>query len=447
MDFKEEYKRKLISPQDAAKLVKPGTWIDFGYFIGAAYLIEEEVAKRKEELVNVKIRSSGFCLEPQTIKADPEQQAFIFHDFFFIKHERKYYDAGCLSHIPFNFHEAPRLYREFLRDSVDIAFMGVTPMDKYGYFNFGVGLASQKAICDVARTVVVEVNESMPWAMGGYDEAIHIQNVDFIIENKKYKIPEFEEVKPTDVDRAIAHNIISLIEDGATLQLGIGAVPNIVGNLLIDSGKKDLGIHSEMFTDSMVDLIQERVVTGSRKSLNPGKAVYCFAAGSRKMYDFIDHNPLLAGFPVSYTNDPYIISQNEKQVSINNAIKVDLTGQVSSETVGYRQVSGTGGQLDFSLGAYMAQGGKALICLHSTYESKDGKIESRIVPKLEAGEVVTVPRSVTSSIVTEYGVANLKGKSTWERARSLIEISHPRFRDELKEEARKILIIPKGVKF
>ncbi|RZN68533.1 MAG: hypothetical protein EF807_05780 [Candidatus Methanolliviera hydrocarbonicum] len=238
----------------------------------------------------------------------------------------------------------------------------------------------------------------------------------------------------------------SLIENGSTMQLGIGGMPNIIGQLLMEHGKKDLGIHTEMFTDSMADLIEEGVITGRKTSLNPGKAVHCFAAGSRRMYDFMDHNTSLAGFPVDYTNDPYIISQNEKQVAINSAIAVDLTGQVCSETVGYRHISGTGGQLDFTLGAYMSKGGKAFTCLHSTYKTKDGEVESRIVPQLERGDVVTVPRSVTSYVATEYGVVNLKGKTSWERAKLLISIAHPDFRDELEREAEEKNIIPKTLR-
>ncbi|VUT23551.1 MAG: butyryl-CoA:acetate CoA-transferase domain-containing protein [Candidatus Methanolliviera sp. GoM_oil] len=446
MQYEGEYAQKLTATEDAAKLVKSGMWIDLGFFMGIAYLMEEEIAERADELEDVKIRTTGFHLEPQTVKADPEQKHFIFNDFFIMKRERRYYDMGCLSHIPFNFHDEPRVYREFLKDEVDIAFMEVTPMDRGGYFNFGVGLAAQKAICDVAKTVVVEVNRLMPWVPGGYDESIHISDVDFIVENEKYEIPELGNPDATDVDKKIAENVAPLIENGSTIQLGIGGMPNIIGQLLIEHGKKDLGIHTEMFTDSMADLIEEGVVTGKKKSLNPGKAVHCFAAGSRRMYDFMDHNISLAGFPVDYTNDPYIISQNEKQVAINSAIVVDLTGQVCSETAGYRHISGTGGQLDFTLGAYMSKGGKAFTCLHSTYKTKDGKMESRIVPCLKYGDAVTVPRSITSYVATEYGVVNLKGRSCGERAKLLISIAHPDFRDELEREAEEKNIIPKALR-
>ena len=446
MNYKKEYDRKIISPEDAAKLVKSGMWIDFGFFMGAAYCMEEEIAKKVDELEDVKIRAAGFYLEPQTIKADPEQKHFIFNDFTFRKRERKYGDMGCLSHIPFNFHDGPRIYREFLKNEVDIAFIEVTPMDEHGYFNFGVGITHVKAVCDVAKTVVVETNESMPWAMGGYDESIHISDVDFTVENKKYQIPELENPDPTAVDRKIAENVAPLIEEGSTIQLGVGGMPNIIGQLLIEYGMKDLGIHTGMLTDSMVDLIEEGVVTGRKKSLNLGKTVHCSAIGSRRLYDFMDRNTSLAGFPVDYTNDPYIISQNEKQVAINSVIKVDLTGQVCSETVGYRQISGTGGQLDFTLGAYMSKGGKAFTCLHSTYKTKDGGIESKIVPHLEYGDIVTVPRSITSYVATEYGVVNLKGRSCGERAKLLISIAHPDFIDELEREAKEKNIIPKGLR-
>jgi len=302
----------------------------------------------------------------------------------------------------------------------------------------------QKAACDVAKKVVLEVNEHMPWVYGGYDEVVNISQVNYIVENHEYKIPEFPAAAVTPEDEAIAELLAEQIEDGATIQLGVGAIPSVVGKLLIRHGLKDLGIHSEMFNDSMMELIEAGVVTGSRKSLNPGKAVHCFAAGSEKLYKFMDRNPVLAGFPVDYTNDPYTIAKNEKQIAINSTLRVDLRGQVCSESVGTRQISGTGGQLEFTRGAYMAEGGKAFICLHATREGKDGKPVSNIVPVLELGDMVTVPASDVSCVVTEYGMVNLKGKSVWQRAKALISIAHPSFHDELTKAAIKAGFITRG---
>jgi len=338
------------------------------------------------------------------------------------------------------------MYREWLKDKVDITFIEVTPMNKHGYFNFGASITRQKAACDVARTVVMEVNETQPWVCGGYDEVVHISQVDYVVENNKYEIRDVPPRPATKTDGKIAQYIAELIEDGATIQLGIGGMPNAVGELLIEHDLKDLSIHTEMFTESMMDLIQAGIVTGSKNSLNPGKAVHCFAIGSEKLYQFMDHNPALAGFPVDYTNNPYIIAQNNKQVAINSALQVDLTGQVCSEAVGYRHISGTGGQLQFTRGAYMSQGGKAFVCLYSTHKDSDGKLRSNIVPALEPGDIVTVPRTDVSYIVTEFGVVNLKSKTTWQRAKLLISIAHPDFRAELEEAAERMNLVTKGTR-
>jgi acyl-CoA hydrolase len=442
VDYREEYQRKLISADEAAGLVKSGMWIDYGAICGFPSLIDEKLAARAAELKEVKIRAEHS--HTQIPRIDPDQAHFIHNSWFLGKVEREYHQNGCCSYIPFGLSEGPRMYREWLKDEVDITFIEVTPMDENGNFNFGTAVTRQKAACDVAKTVVVEVNEHQPWVYGGYDEVVHIAQVDYIVENYEYKIPEFPAAAATPEDEAIARLLAEQIEDGATVQLGVGAIPSIIGKLLIQHGLKDLGIHSEMFNDSMMELIEAGVVTGNRKSINPGKAVHCFAAGSEKLYKFMDRNPALAGFPVDYTNDPYIIAKNEKQIAINSSLRVDLRGQVCSESVGTRQISGTGGQLEFTRGAYMSPGGKAFICLHAAREDRDGELISNIVPTLELGDMVTVPASDVSYIVNEYGMVNLKGKSTWQRAKLLISIAHPDFRDQLTEAARKANIITRG---
>ena len=442
MDFHSEYQRKLISAEEAAGLVKSGMWIDYGAICGFPSLIDEKLAGRAKELRGVKIRAEhSHTMIP---RIDPEQEHFVHNSWFLGKVEREYHKNGACSYIPFGLGEGPRMYREWLKDDVDITFIEVTPMDENGNFNFGAAVTRQKAACDVAKIVVLEVNEHMPWVYGGYDEVVNISQVNYIVENHEYKIPEFPAAAVTPEDEAIAELLAEQIEDGATIQLGVGAIPSVVGKLLIRHGLKDLGIHSEMFNDSMMELIEAGVVTGSRKSLNPGKAVHCFAAGSEKLYKFMDRNPVLAGFPVDYTNDPYTIAKNDKQIAINSTLRVDLRGQVCSESVGTRQISGTGGQLEFTRGAYMAEGGKAFICLHATREGKDGKPISNIVTTLELGDMVTVPASDVSCVVTEYGMVNLKGKSVWQRAKALISIAHPSFRDELTKAAIKAGFITRG---
>lgn len=440
--FRDEYRRKLISAEEAAGLVQSGMWIDYGAICGFPSLVDARLAERAGELKSVKIRAEHS--HTQLPKIDPFQEHFIHNSWFLGKVEREYQKNGACSYIPFGLSEGPRLYRERLKDEVDITFIEVTPMDENGNFNFGTAITRQKAACDVAGTVVVEVNEHQPWVYGGYDEVVNISQVDYIVENHEFKIPEFPTPVATEEDKVIAGYLAERIEDGATIQLGVGAIPAVVGKLLIEHGLKDLGVHTEMLNDSMMELIEAGVITGKRKSLNPGKVVHCFAAGSERLYKFMDHNPVLAGFPVDYTNDPYIIARNRKQIAINSALRVDLRGQVCSETVGTRQISGTGGQLEFTRGAYMAEGGKAFICLHAARRDSDGKLISNIVPTLISGDMVTVPASDVSLVVTEYGVVNLKGKSVWQRAKALISIAHPSFREELEKAARRENFITQG---
>jgi acyl-CoA hydrolase len=444
MDYKEEYRRKLISAEEAARLVKSDMWVDYGGMLSFPYLIDEELAKCTNELERVKVRSCYPMKEPETLKIDTGGEHFLFNDWHFSYFTRRYHDAGCCSYVPYNLGEGPVLYRHLLAHKPDIAFMEVTPMNRQGFFNFGT-VEKNKAICDMAEIVVVEVNQSMPWILGGYDECIHISQVNYIVENSKFGIYELPLSELTEADRLIAKCVADLIEDESTVQIGIGSLPNEVGRLLIERGARDIGIHTEVFTESMMDMFEAGVITNNKKSLNPGKAVCSIIVGSRKLYDFVDHNTMVAGFPSDYTNNPYIIAQNRKQVSVNSAIEVDLQGQVSSESYGYRHISGSGGQLEFARGTYASPGGKAIICLPSTYKNKSGKVCSRIVVSFSPGTIVTVPRTDVSHIMTEFGVVNLKGKTVWERAKALISIAHPDLRDELEEQARKFNIIPKGL--
>ncbi len=417
-------------------------WIDYGAICGFPSLIDEKLGERAAELKGVKITAEHS--HTQIPRLDPAQEHFIHNSWFLGKVEREYHKQGCCSYIPFGLGEGPRMYREWLRDQVDITFIEVTPMDAGGNFNFGAAVTRQKAACEVAKKVVVEVNEHMPWVCGGHDEVVNISDVDYIVENYEYKIPEFPAAEVTPEDRAIAALLAEQIEDGATIQLGVGAIPSVVGKLLIEHGLRDLGIHSEMLNDSMMELIEAGVVTGASKTLDRGRAVHCFAAGSEKLYRFMDRNPALAGFPVDYTNDPYVIAKNDNQIAINSTLRVDLRGQVCSESVGCRQISGTGGQLEFTRGAYLSKGGKAFICLHASRQSQGGRMVSNIVPVLELGDMVTVPASDVSYIVTEYGMVNLKGKSVWQRAKALVSIAHPAFRDELTDAAIKLGFITRG---
>jgi acyl-CoA hydrolase len=442
-DFDTAYKSKLISADEAAGLVESGMWVDYGAICGFPSLVDIKLAGRAASLKDVRIR--GEHSHTRIPEYDPQQEHFVYNSWFLGRLERQHGDAGACSYIPFNLNEGPRMYREWLKDEVDIAFIEVTPMDENGYFNFGTAITRQKAAAEAARKVVVEVNPHQPWVFGGYDACIHISEVDCIVENYEYKIPEFPNPGVSATERAIAGHIAGLIEDRATIQLGVGAIPSAVGKLFIEHGLKDLGVHSEMFSDSIMELMQAGVVTGAGKQIDRGKAVFCFAAGTSRLYEFMNRNPALLGYPADYTNNPYVIARNEKQAAINSALKVDLKGQVCSESVGARQISGTGGQLDFTRGAYLSPGGKAFICLCSRREGKDGRLHSGIVPVLDAGDTVTVPATDTFYVVTEHGAVNLKGRSSWERARLLISIAHPDYRENLERAAREMGLIPRGI--
>jgi acyl-CoA hydrolase len=307
-------------------------------------------------------------------------------------------------------------------------------MDERGFFNFGPQVSHAMALCETADTVILEVNPNMPRCLGGFEEAIHIDNVSMITE-ANWPLPQLSPISPSETDRRIAELIMEHLRDGDCLQLGIGGMPNAVGALIAQSDLKDLGIHTEMFVDSFVDMIESGRVTGARKNIDKYKVVCTFALGGKKTYDFIDDNPAVAFYPVDYTNDPEIIARNDRVVAVNNCVETDIFGQVCSESFGARQISGTGGQLDFTFGAYRSEGGRAFICMSSSHASKNGTRVSRIRPSLTPGAVVTVPRSMVHFLVTENGIANLKGLTLWERAEAIISIAHPDFRDELIKEA------------
>jgi acyl-CoA hydrolase len=334
------------------------------------------------------------------------------------------------------FSELPRYIREHI-EPINVAMLQVGPMDKHGYFNFGPQNIHSKAVCDRANTVIVEINEKMPRCLGGYEEAIHISQVDFIVLGSNPDLVELPVIEPTEMDKKAAQFIIEEMEDECCLQLGIGGMPNAVGNLVAGSDLKNLGCHTEMMVSSYIEMYETGRLTNLKKNINVGKMVYSFALGNKKLYEFIDDNPQCASFPVNYTNTPSVASMNDKLISINSAVEVDLYGQVCAESSGTRMISGTGGQLDFVIAAYESKGGKSIICLPSCYTGRDGVIRSRIVPTLTPGAIVTDPRSVAQYIVTEYGKYQMKGMTVWQRAEGLINLAHPDYRDDLVKAAER----------
>jgi acyl-CoA hydrolase len=340
-----------------------------------------------------------------------------------------------------NFGEAPDYYRRFI-DPPDVVCLKACPMDEHGYFNFSASVTYAKALTERAKVLIVETSPQLPYVYGG-ETSVHARDVDFVIEGPDEPIPELTNPEPSEVDRKVASLIAAEVEDGACLQNGIGGMPNAVCSMLRDTGLRDLGIHTEMMVDGMIDLIEAGIVTGARKSLNRFESVFTFALGSRRLYDFIHKNPRVTSHAVDYTNLPSQIMKNERVVAINNTTQIDLQGQAASESDGHRHLTGTGGQLQFMRGAYASPGGKSFLCLSSVYERK-GVRRSRIVPTLTPGNIVTTPRTDVMYVVTEYGMVNLKGKSVPERAAALIGIAHPDFRDELAREAREKGLLPRA---
>lgn len=434
MDYSAEYRRKLTPVDEAVKVVKSGDLVHYGEFVMNSNYLDAALAKRVDELYNVNIRTTTCPFAPKTVLADPERKHFIYNDIHMSAASRKLHDKNLCNYMPLTYHEGPSFYeRGYVQP--DVAFIKVSPMNKHGYFNFGTANSFTPHICESAKIVIVEVNDKVPVCLGGNRESIHISEIDYIVEGDNQPLIQLPELPISDADKTIAALVMEEIEDGACLQLGIGGMPNTVGALIAQSDLKDLGVHTEMLVDSYVDMYDAGRVTGRCKQIDKGKMVYTFAMGTNKLYDFMDNNPAIASYPVDYTNDPYIIGRNDNVIGINNAIEVDLYGQVASESSGIRQISGTGGQLDFIIGSYYSRGGKGLICLTSTYMDKDGNLKSRITPTLTPGAIVTVPRSINFYVITEYGVAMLKAKSTWQRAEDLINIAHPELRDELIKEA------------
>lgn len=445
LNFIQEYRSKLSTAENAVKVVQSGDQVFYGEFVLFPRSLDAALANRIEELKNVEIRGLCFTQLPKVIEKDPLRQHALVSDYHFSGISRKLHDKNLCNYIPITYHQAPRFIRKYIEP--DVAFITTAPMDRNGYLNYGLANSITGANLSKAKKIIVEINENVPYCLGGNFESIHVSNVDIIVEGSNFPLTEVPPVPPKDVDRQIAGHILKEIEDGATLQLGIGGLPNLIGQLIAESDLKDIGIHTEMLVDACVDLYESGRVTGRNKSIDHFKMAYTFAMGTQKLYDFLHMNPGCASCPVNYINDPRIVALNPKVTAINNAVEVDLFSQVCSESSGYRQISGTGGQFDFIFGAFNSKGGKGIIALTSTYTDKDGTLKSRIVPTLQPGAIVTVPRSITHYVATEYGIVMLKGKSTWQRAEALIGIAHPDFREELIREADKMKIWVKSNRY
>jgi acyl-CoA hydrolase len=435
---------QVISAERAASFVKSGMWLEYGVSLCQPDVFDSALGARIKELSNVKIRSCLSMRPRAVLEADPAGDHVHWFSLHFSGYDRKKHDEGRANYLPVNLGEIPDYYRRFI-EPIDIVVLKTCPMDENGFFNLSAANLWHRATIERARLVIVETTKGLPYVYGE-ETGIHFSEIDYIIAGDDAPAPELPNPPPGEIDRAVARVIAAEVEDGACLQIGIGGMPNAVCALLLESGVGELGVHTEMMTDGIADLYKAGRITGVRKKLDPGKIVYTFALGSRNLYATLDRNRDMLCCPVDYTNMPHIIMKNDHVVSINNTTQIDLQGQAASESDGARHISGTGGQLQFVRGAYASNGGKSFICLSSTYD-KRGERRSRIVLNLTHGNVVTTPRTDVMYVATEYGLVNLKGKTVAERARALIGLAHPDFREELERQAHENRLIPRGVCF
>ncbi len=429
--WQEMYQRKLTTPEDVAKRVKDGDKIFCGSGSCTPDALLSALFDRAEELTNVTF-GGLIMLAPthKVLKAEMTRH-ILFDNYYSTPLDRQALQEGIAVHTPFHFSELPRLATEFA--GYRKVFVQVGPMDRNGYLSAGVS-GNFLDVLDRFDEVYLEVNEHQPTVHG--QNFYHISQATAVVENHH---PVFE-IPPdpvTEVDRAIAENIAPLVEDGSTIQLGIGAVPNAIGECLLE--KKHLGCYTEMLPDAIMKLFEAGALDNSRKTFHRYQFNAFFAAGSAELYRWLDDNPAVCFTPLSYNNNPYNVAKNDKMVAINSTLEIDLTGQCCSESFGPIQYTATGGQVDFTRGAWMSRGGKAFIAIHSTaVDKKTGERVSKIVPQLRPGAAVTLTRTDVMYVATEYGVVNLKGKSLRERARALISIAHPDFRAELKRYAMEV---------
>lgn len=432
-----KYNSKIVTPDEAAKAIKSGDNIVVQPGCAAPMELIRAMVKRKDELEDVNIYHILIVGDLPYVQPGMEKH-FKHKAFFMGGNTRKAINEGRAEFIPIFLSEVTLLFKQGLLNA-DVALINVSPPDEHGFCSYGIDVGNIKTPAEKAKTVIAQINTEMPRGLG--NSFIHVNKIDYIVEHSE-PLMELPQIDPNasqeelDVYNKIGSYVAEMIEDGSTLQMGIGAIPDAVMSYLKD--KNDLGIHTEMFSDGLIDLVEMGIVNGEKKTLHPGKIIAGFVLGTKRSYNFIDNNPVFEFHPQEYVNDPFIIAQNNKMVAINSAIEIDLTGQVCSDSIGTKFYSGIGGQVDFIRGASKSEGGKPIIALPSA--AKGGQI-SRIVPTLKPGAGVVTSRGDVHYVVTEYGVANLHGKTVQERAKALIELAHPDFRDELKSYAKETYYI------
>lgn len=428
VDFQAIYRDKLASVEEVLGLIKSDDEIVVGVGASESVALLEKLHTISDRVRNVTVLS---CLPvgPYEFCTNPKYEGHFFHEsWFFTASARMARDVGMASYVPTHLQLAAKRRLGFRAPRV--VFLTASPMDRWGNMSLSLGVTYLRDFAEHAELVVVEVSPEYPLTYG--DTLINIRDIDYVVETDRVP-PELPVAPSSEKDLVIGKYVAELVEDGSTVQLGIGAIPNAVAQSLY--GKKDLGIHSEMLTDSMVDLYEAGVITGAKKTIHHGKMIATFVFGTRRLYDFVNRNPMCELYRSGYVNNPFVVGQNYKMVSINTSLQVDVTGQCCSEALGTKQYSGAGGQVDTAVGAQISEGGKSIIALYSSV--KNDTI-STIVPTLTPGAPVTLSRMDVDYVVTEQGVAALRGRSIRDRVKSLIAIAHPKFRDELREQVAQL---------
>lgn len=427
MSWVDTYKEKLVSAQEAVSEIRSHNRVYISGNAATPYVLMNALAERKDELEGVEL--VHVLLLGEDPLSRPDMEGHFRHNSLFVgPADRKAINDGRADYIPVFLHQIPDLFYSG-QMKLDAAMLHLSPPDEHGFMSLGVEILASRAAAETAKIVIAQVNEKMPRVLG--DSFIHVSRVHKIVEISE-DLPQLENKPCSDVEKKIGSYIADLIEDGATLQLGIGGIPDAV--LASLKGRRNLGIHTEMVSDGVMEAIEEGIITGAKKTFHPNKVILTFMLGSDRLYNFADNNSMFEAHPTDYTNHPFNISQNDNMVAINSAIEVDITGQICSDSIGTYIYSGFGGQVDFIRGAAHSKGGKPIIALPST--AKGGEM-SRIVPVLKEGAGVVTTRGDVKYVVTEYGVAYLHGKNLQERTKALINITHPKFRDDLIKEAKK----------
>ena len=431
MTWLSRYETRLTTADQAVQAIQSGMRVFLTGNCSVPQKLLGALTARAAELEAVEI-VQVLTVGPAPHAAKEMEGHLRVNTLFISANVREAVSEGRADFTPVLLSEVPLLFKNgFL--PLDVVLIQVSPPDEHGFCSMGIEAGLVKTASQVARIVIAEVNERMPRTLG--DSFIHVSKIDYAVP-VDYPLAELPMGETNELSMQIGEHIASLIEDGSTMQMGIGAIPDAVLNYLGD--KQDLGVHTELFSDGVMRLIQDGVITNEQKSLHPGKIVAGFILGSQALYDFVDDNPIVELHPTEYVNDPFVIAQNNKMVSINSAIEIDLTGQVCADSIGPKLYSGVGGQLDFVYGAARSKGGKPIIALPSTATPGGGAPISRIVPMLKLGAGVVTTRNHVHYVATEYGIAHLYGKTIKQRARALIDISHPEFREELVRQAKEL---------